>query len=161
MPGPPPNPPLKPAPLCILLGLAPRCACNLWLLIGLKNADEVNGTCVRLPAVGGRRSDPATLMAEPFALPGPRREEEGNCAWRFELRVDVCREGGSPGSPTGPVSPRTVEAWVSMLGRTRCGEVVRSGALSANSEPMSARCEVEVAAWERASPPVGESAAGE
>ena len=37
-----------PAPR-LLIGLAPRCACNLWLLIGLKNALLVRlGTCVLL-----------------------------------------------------------------------------------------------------------------
>jgi hypothetical protein len=75
------------------MGLCPLCACNLWLDIGRKNAEDVKlGTCVRLYELGGR---------EPAALPGALFDVTPV----FAVAAVDGREGGRPASPAGPVAP--------------------------------------------------------
>ena len=84
-----------------------RCCWRRCELMGRKNPWAASGTCVLLVAVVGRLAPrlPATLM------PAPRRGAVGcdHRPWLPECAVatDDGREGGSDGSPTGPVMPST------------------------------------------------------
>jgi len=103
-----------------LVGRGPLCACSFWLLMGLKKPCAArDGTCVLLTADVGLDSlsefasplfrRPPLLLAANAA--SPRRELGGDSADRRPPLCDpsalvlmlVGREGGSPGSPTGPV----------------------------------------------------------
>jgi len=126
-----------------------RCACSLWELIGCKKACDVrDGTWVLLAEVGGRVLAAPTLPATlPAPIPAVHREfplegEACDHAPGFDdrpvatLAVDEGRDGGSPGSPTGPVRlcTRPPDARASRLGT---GGASAATAAPPNCESMS------------------------
>jgi hypothetical protein len=78
--------------------------------MGRKKPAAASGTWVLLAAVVGRLWGPvlpATLAAPATLCMPPLRHRAGSrdCVVVVVVAMDVGREGGRPGSPTGPVMP--------------------------------------------------------